>query len=177
MCRAQPEHKQEKNENVCVWKNRYTRLCFKTCKGLVCIVHQTMDGSWGHIRGSVASSGQTLCPLLPAGVGVSMKSDPLCFLTATAQRKGLVCTQGNAVVFSTQFLLCVVGSGLCILVLVLNEVPATEGWVLGRMERWHQSSTQNLMTVVTGELHCAHFSPQRRQRKEHLTLDFPAPLE
>lgn len=177
MWRAQPEHKQEKNENVCVWKNSYTRLWFKTCEGLVCIVHQAMDGSWGHKPGSVASSGQTLCPPLPVGVGVSTESRPLCFLTATAQRKGLVVTQGNAVVFSTQFLLRVVGSGLGILVLVPSEAPATEGWVLGRMERWHQSFTQNLMTVVAGELHCAHFSPQRKQRKEHLTLDFPAPLE
>lgn len=64
-------------------------------------------------------------------------------------------------VFSTQFLLHVVESQLDVLVLVLNEVPAG---VIGRKERmgrWYQSFTQNLMTVVTGELRCSEKAEER----------------
>lgn len=134
MWRAQQKHKQEKNENVFVWKNSYARSSFKTCEGLVCIVHWARDGSWGCKWRSTASSGWTLCPPMSTGMGVTIESNPF-LLIIIALRKCPVDTQGNAMGFSSQ-LLHMVESGLDILILVLNEAPAYKGlraWVYGKM--------------------------------------------
>lgn len=135
-----------------MWKNSYIRSRFKACEGLVCIVHQAVDGSWGLKPGSVDSSGRTLCLPMPSGIGVIMECNPLCFLTITALRKGPVDTQGNPMVFSVQFLLHMVGSGLNIPGLVLNEAPAY--WGLGA---WEEGKDGKMIPKLYTKPHdCSH---------------------
>lgn len=93
-CRAQQKYTHEKNENVYVWTN-CLRLRFMTCKRLVCIVHKDMDRSWVRDQKPVASSGWTLDSSMPTGMGMSMESNLLYFLTSPAPRRIPVDFQGN----------------------------------------------------------------------------------